>query len=161
MAARRSTIMLRSVSRTALVMLACLPGVVLGAMYKCTDAQGHVSYSQTPEPGKRCVEATLPPVQVIPAQRAPEGASPRGGDERPAAQPGGTDTDIAAAQKALDEARKKLAEQEAIRYGDERNYQKVLDRLKPYQDEVARAEARLKQLQQGGGQPALAPEGRQ
>ena len=36
----------------------------------------------------------------------------------------------------LADARKKLAEQEAIRTGDEKNYQRVLDRLKPYQDTV-------------------------
>ena len=31
-----------------------------------------------------------------------------------------------------------LAEQESIRSGDERNYARVLERLKPYQDEVGR-----------------------
>jgi hypothetical protein len=36
----------------------------------------------------------------------------------------------------LADARKKLAEQEGIRTGDEKNYQRVLDRLKPYQDTV-------------------------
>ncbi len=36
----------------------------------------------------------------------------------------------------LADARKKLSEQESIRTGDEKNYSKVLDRLKPYQDTV-------------------------
>ena len=36
----------------------------------------------------------------------------------------------------LADARKKLTEQEAIRTGDEKNYQRVLDRLKPFQDTV-------------------------
>jgi hypothetical protein len=36
----------------------------------------------------------------------------------------------------LADARKKLSEQEAIRTGDEKNYQRVLDRLKPFQDTV-------------------------
>jgi hypothetical protein len=39
-------------------------------------------------------------------------------------------------ESMLADARKKLAEQEAIRTGDEKNYQRVLDRLKPYQDTV-------------------------
>ncbi len=39
-------------------------------------------------------------------------------------------------ESMLADARKKLAEQEAIRTGDEKNYAKVLDRLKPYQDTV-------------------------
>ena len=36
----------------------------------------------------------------------------------------------------LSDARKKLSEQEAIRSGNEQNYAKVLERLKPYQDTV-------------------------
>jgi hypothetical protein len=36
----------------------------------------------------------------------------------------------------LADARKKLSEQEAIRSGNEQNYAKVLERLKPYQDTV-------------------------
>jgi len=36
----------------------------------------------------------------------------------------------------LADAKRKLAEQEAIRTGDEQNYAKVIDRLKPYQDTV-------------------------
>ena len=37
---------------------------------------------------------------------------------------------------ALAAAVKALAEQEAVRLGDERNYQKVLDRLQPFKDKV-------------------------
>ena len=36
----------------------------------------------------------------------------------------------------LDRSKKALAEQEAVRYGDEKNYARVLARLKPYQDTV-------------------------
>ena len=36
----------------------------------------------------------------------------------------------------LADARKKLAEQEAVRSGNESNYAKVLERLRPYQDTV-------------------------
>lgn len=150
----------RPLKYAALAVLACLPGLALGAMYKCSDAQGHVSYSQTPEAGKRCVEAALPPVQVVPAPRGAERPFRQSGDEGPAAQPAAAGDDLAAARQALDEARKRLAEQEAIRYGDERNYQKVLDRLKPYQDAVSAAEARVRQLEQGASQAAPATEGR-
>ena len=44
--------------------------------------------------------------------------------------------ELLAEETALAEARKALAEQEAIRLGNERNYQKVLDRLQPYKDKV-------------------------
>ena len=36
----------------------------------------------------------------------------------------------------LSDAKKRLAEQEAIRTGDEKNYAKVLDRIKPFKDTV-------------------------
>ena len=39
-------------------------------------------------------------------------------------------------ESMLADARKKLAEQEGIRTGDEKNYARVLERLKPYQDTV-------------------------
>lgn len=41
-------------------------------------------------------------------------------------------------ERLLARARDDLTEQEKIRTGDERNYQRVLDRLKPYQDAVER-----------------------
>jgi len=49
-------------------------------------------------------------------------------------------------QKGLTYARSKLAEQEAVRNGDEKNYQRVLDRLKPYQDAVERHERNVTAL---------------
>lgn len=39
-------------------------------------------------------------------------------------------------ESMLADARKKLSEQEAIRTGDEKNYARVLERLKPYRDTV-------------------------
>lgn len=41
-------------------------------------------------------------------------------------------------ERLLTRARDDLSEQEKMRTGDERNYQRVLDRLKPYQDAVDR-----------------------
>jgi hypothetical protein len=133
-----------------------LPLAAYGVTYKCFDAQGRVTYTEVKESGKRCVEATLPQVQVVPAQATPrreteEGARPSGaGGQVPETAAKNPEQDLAAAKKALEEARRKLAEQEAVRYGDEKNYQRVLDRLKPYQDEVAKAEARVREL---GGTP--------
>jgi len=44
--------------------------------------------------------------------------------------------ELAQEQDLLDEAKRKLAEQESIRTGEERNYAKVLARLQPYRDAV-------------------------
>ncbi len=46
------------------------------------------------------------------------------------------DQELANEQKLLDQARKDLAEQESMRLGSERNYQRVLDRLEPYKKKV-------------------------
>jgi hypothetical protein len=50
--------------------------------------------------------------------------------------------------KSLAAARAKLAEQESVRGGDERNYQKVIDRLQPFQETVERHERNVMALQQ-------------
>jgi hypothetical protein len=44
--------------------------------------------------------------------------------------------ELSAEEAALTEAQKALTEQESIRHGNERNYQKVLDRLQPFKDKV-------------------------
>ncbi len=48
--------------------------------------------------------------------------------------------ELRTAERELETSKKNLAAQEAVRSGDERNYQRVLDRLKPFQDEVRRSE---------------------
>jgi hypothetical protein len=54
--------------------------------------------------------------------------------------------ELATEQRALDGAQKQLTEQEAVRYGDERNYQKVLDRLQPFKDKVHLHERNIEAL---------------
>jgi uncharacterized coiled-coil protein SlyX len=46
------------------------------------------------------------------------------------------DMELAQEEQLLDEAKKQLAEQEAVRNGDERNYARVVERLEPYQHAV-------------------------
>ena len=63
------------------------------------------------------------------------------------------ENELSSEQKLLDQARKELAEQEAVRLGSERNYQRVLDRLEPYKKKVKLHEdniASLKREMSGG-----------
>ena len=46
------------------------------------------------------------------------------------------EAELSAEEKSLESARKALASEDAVRYGNERNYQKKIDRLKPFQDKV-------------------------
>lgn len=54
--------------------------------------------------------------------------------------------ELASEQASLEQAKKELANQEAIRTGDERNYQRVLDRLQPFKDKVALHERNIEAL---------------
>ena len=79
-----------------------------------------------------------PPPVAIPAVATPVADAQPRSDVRVKA--------IADTEAALESARKDLTAQEEIRFGDEKNYQKKLDRVKPYQDRVLELEARLQKL---------------
>lgn len=134
----------------------CLCTASAGAdMYKCTDDSGHVTYANVG--GKGCRKLTTDRVTSVPPSAAPAparspsaGDFPRvGGDEQRARDNDRRrilEAELASEQAALDKARGALAEQEGIRLGDERNYQRVLDRLKPFQDQVALHERNIEAL---------------
>jgi hypothetical protein len=122
--------------------------------------EGHVTYSDMPIPNARklgCIEAPPPvkgaapteqpkPSQVTPqaGSKLPDGSQPKTSDDRRKALV----EELAREQDALAKAREALAQQEAIRLGEERNYVRVLERLKPYQDEVATHEKKITELRQ-------------
>lgn len=123
-----------------------LTGPALAELCKYEDAQGHITYSDTAVKGARklgCLGAPPPPV-AVPVKPSADVA------KQPAVSGGRADSALArreALQARLAEeeqklrvAREELAHQESIRSGDERNYQRVLDRLKPYQEAVQQAE---------------------
>lgn len=127
-------------------------------IYKCTDDSGHVTYANAG--GKGCrklsidrgtnVQTPAPSSSAAPARSASGGDFPRvGGDEQRARDNDRRrilETELNTEQAALDKARAALTEQEGVRLGGERNYQRVLDRLKPYQDQVALHERNIEAL---------------
>ena len=115
-------------------------------IYKCVDDRGRPLYTSEKRDtvGKKC-ETVSREVNVVPAQAAKPGAkSPAGfpkesASDRVASKAKQKDTiakELTQEESMLADARKKLAEQEAVRGGDEKNYARVLERLKPYQDTV-------------------------
>jgi hypothetical protein len=58
------------------------------------------------------------------------------------------ESELSTESKSLAEAKMKLAEQETVRNGNERNFQKVIDRLQSYQETVERHERNVMALQQ-------------
>ncbi|MCB1961430.1 MAG: DUF4124 domain-containing protein [Rhodocyclaceae bacterium] len=56
------------------------------------------------------------------------------------------ESELAAEEKALEEARTALAQEDAVRHGNERNFQKKLDRLQPFQAKVELHERNVEAL---------------
>jgi len=127
---------------------------------KYIDKDGRVIYSNAPVKNARKLtcfqEPALPPPE---ASRASTAAPSTGetGQKRvePAVQRKRDDDrrkileeELAREQKALEEARKVLADQQAQRSGEERNYARVQERVKPYQDAVTMHEKNISSIQQ-------------
>src|SRR5712692_2949179 len=111
---------------------------------KCVDASGKIRYIDESMMGQEKCKPVRAEIQVMPAQ---PGTAPSSTTR--IITPGGSTEDREArlkqAQSRLAGARNKLAEQEAIRSGDERNYARVEERLKPYQEAVKGAEEEVEQ----------------
>lgn len=125
-------------------------------IYKCTGGDGHVTYSNVPT--KDCKKLLLDPVSATPAPKAAAKAAatptpttfPRVDDGAQKARDNDRrrilESELAAEQKNLEQARAELAEQENVRNGGERNYQRMLDRLQPFKDKVALHERNLEAI---------------
>ena len=145
---------------TAAVLVAAgTVGTAYADIYKCIDDSGHVTYTNQKTTAKGCsvlsqdqAVSTVPSARpAAPRQTAP---SPPGfpkvdGDtqkKRDADRRQILEQELATEEKNLDQAKKELGEQEAVRFGDEKNYQKMLDRLQPYKDKVALHERNIEAL---------------
>ena len=143
------------------LLVACLPCAPVSVRHASTSIRtGHVTYSNAPVPNAKkigCIDAPAPvkgpatteptkPGQGTPqpGSKLPDGSQPKASDDRRKALV----EELAREQYALVKAREALAQQESIRLGDERNYARVLERLKPYQDEVAAHEKKITELRQ-------------
>lgn len=126
-------------------------------VWKCVDAQGGVAYTNTRPSTKGCkLLSQDQPVSTVTGHRA--AATPTPGNfprvdgntqrERDLSRRQILEKELSQEQEQLDKAQKALAEQEAIRNGDEKNYQRVLDRVKPFQDRVAEHQRNVEAIQQ-------------
>lgn len=129
-------------------------------IWSCRDKEGrtHVTNLKEDTVGKTCKVVQQSRVQVVPAvtpSAKPGAKSPttfprEDANARAAAKARQRDIlerELAQEQKLLEQARKDLAAQEEVRYGDERNYARVLERLQPYKDNVERHEKNIESLQ--------------
>lgn len=133
-------------------------------LYECVDANGNKQFTNIPANPKACkvlnIQAAPPssaspaPAATAPAPRAQKIPTPssfprvdrtlqreRDNDRRQILE-----NELGAEEKLLAQARKELAEQEAVRLGSERNYQRVLERLEPFQKRVKQHEDNVANL---------------
>ena len=127
---------------------------------KYVDSEGRIIYSNIPIKRARkvtCFQAPAPPPEpsarpAVPPTGAADAGRPRvePGTQRKRDQDRRTilEGELAREQKALDDARTALAEQETLRSGDERNYTRLQERLKPFQDAVAAHEKNIASIKQ-------------
>jgi len=116
-------------------------------VFKCVDAAGKITYSEKEEAHAKCSPATGK-INVVPATRAVAPSQKTGESNEGSGRSDLQRGQLAELESALAEAKKALAEQENIRLGSEQNYQRVLDRLQPFQDKVAEIEKAIAQLRE-------------
>lgn len=144
---------------TTLALLATSIAFGQGTVWRCVE-QGRSQYTNIKKEidGKDCAVVSRE-VSIVHSQSAAQSKP----DARPADFPRVApetqrlrdetrrkilENELSVEAKSLADAKEKLAEQGGIRTGSERNYQKVIDRLQPYQESVDRHERNVMALQQ-------------
>ncbi|MBR0567839.1 DUF4124 domain-containing protein [Azoarcus sp. L1K30] len=115
-------------------------------VFKCVDDSGRTTYTNDRNLARGCkaldsdqTVSSIPAPRPSTSQATPSSfprVTPNAQRERDDARRQVLEKELETEESALADARKALTEQEAIRLGDERNYQKVLDRLQPFKDKV-------------------------
>ena len=123
------------------LLLSAVAANATAAPVKCVDAKGKVLYIDEANVGALKCEPVSGAAVIVPRDQP---------TRQPTIQPDNSLEEkrqrVAAAEARLDSAKKALADEEAIRDGNEKNYARVLERLKPYQDAVAGAEKELERV---------------
>ncbi|EXI68313.1 MAG: hypothetical protein AW08_01093 [Candidatus Accumulibacter adjunctus] len=130
-------------------------------IYKCVDPEGHTTYSNVPT--RSCRKLVLDPVNLAPAPRQPAartatpGNFPKVDEQTQKSRDGDRrrilDTELAAEQKNLEQAKQELAQQEGTVLPNERmqggaiSGGKVQERLQPYKDKVALHQRNIEAIQ--------------
>jgi hypothetical protein len=154
--------------RLVFALLCAYSAAAQAEVYKYVDAQGHVTYTNVPTKGAQRVQLT--PLSSyrpseMPGKRRAEASSDIGAKvdsgtqkQRDTGRRKILEQELSNEQKALAEAEKALADGKAVRYGNEKNYQKYLDRVNGLQDNVTVHQKNIMAIRQelaqaGGGAP--------
>jgi hypothetical protein len=136
-------------------LLAALAPLVHADIYECVDPSGNKRFTNIKAEAKGCKVLNVSPVNTVPGTPVPRSGPAAKQQGKATPTPSSfpkvdadqqrqrdqdrrriLDNELSNEERLLAQARKELAEQEAVRLGSERNYQKVLDRLEPYRKKV-------------------------
>jgi Domain of unknown function (DUF4124) len=122
-------------------------------IYKFVDEYGHVTYSNQPaKGGKKLDLPSLPTVPAVKGQVATPANFPKVDNktqrERDDVRRKILEEELTQEAKALADAQQALGDGEAVRLGDERNYQKYLDRVQGLKDSVEQHEKNVNAIKQ-------------
>jgi hypothetical protein len=139
-----------------LFLAALLASSAHAQIYECVDASGNKRFTNIKAEAKGCKMLDVGPINTVPPPKPPGKGAPgptsfpkvepemqkqRDGDRRRILE-----QELANEQKQLASAQKELADQQSVRDGSERNYQRVLDRLEPFQKKVKQHEDNIENL---------------
>ena len=126
-----------------------------GGVFRCVDADGRVEYRNVGDT-KGCKRVETDSVNTVPFPRATgaPATQPRGNTRVDAGAQRGRDSDrrriledeLASEEKRLADLRQEFNNGEPERRGDERNYQRYLDRVERLKADIARSEANVESL---------------
>src|ERR1700752_1114654 len=130
-----------------LLLIGLLAPTARADIWECVDANGSKRFTNIKAEAKGCKVLNVSPPNTVTSPPKPQGKNTATPSSFPKVEPDiqrQRDTDrrkildqeLAGEEKLLDQARKELAAQEAVRLGSERNYQRVLERLEPYKKKV-------------------------
>ncbi|UTG72564.1 DUF4124 domain-containing protein [Neisseria subflava] len=122
------------------LLLALTTAVSAAPIFECTDSAGHKVYTQAG--GKNCKASNIGKPSVYtsaPVSTPVTPTSPSKTEQEEAVAPVNP-SDVGAAKRALDTAKKNLEEGKKVRYGNERNYARYLERINGLEKAVLSAQ---------------------
>jgi hypothetical protein len=151
----------------ACALLTALPLAAQAQIFRCEGAGGVIEYSNSPASGRdaRCKPLDLPAITTVPAPKLPAQPQPASRSASAAPSPAAFPKVDGAAQRSRDLDRRRILEDELRkeegrltelrtefnggepeRRGDERNFQKYLDRVQRLKDDISRSESSVASL---------------
>ena len=134
-------------SLLGMLLLAVVAGPLRADIYECEEPGGIKRFTNVKSDAKGCKQIIVTPNVVSsppapagkPATSSPEGfprVAPQVQQQRDNDRKKILETELINEEKLLQDAKRELAEQENTRLGSERNAQRMLDRIEPYQKTV-------------------------